>query len=108
MFNKFFYSLLAVLAICIYSANAANNYHGGIDDDEEKGGNKSLRINGTATVVEDGFEVTFLETGFYHFCVKDEEGNVVVSRRLLVIANRPVFIRLTGVNPDEDTIDLYF
>ncbi len=107
MLNRF---LSLAVSTLLFAGNiyASNNYHGEVDEEPIEGGNKSLRINGTAIVVDDGFEVTFLETGFYHFCVKDEEGNVVVSRRLLVIANRPVFIRLTGVNPDEDTIDLYF
>ena len=73
-----------------------------------KTGNKSLHLyNGSIEIVDDGFEVTFFYNGTYQFTITSEDGEVIYSGVLTVVADQPIFIS-ADVSPDEDEVDEVF
>jgi len=100
--------ILVILLLIGFSATTVARKLETTSKQTSTGGNKSLHLyNGTIEIVDDGFEVTFFYNGTYQLTITSEDGEVIYSGVLTVVADQPIFIS-ADVSPDEDEVDELF
>lgn len=73
-----------------------------------KTGNKTLHLyNGSIEIVDGGFEVTFFYNGTYQLTITGEDGEVIYSGVLTVVADQPIFIP-ADVSAEDDEVEEVF
>ena len=106
--NLYMKYILVIILLVVVSVTTVARQFETTSKTTSTGGNKTLHLyNGSIEIVDGGFEVTFFYNGTYQLTITSEDGEVIYSGVLTVVADQPIFIS-ADVSAEEDEVDELF